>query len=141
MRRRASREDDLPIDFIKRRVVIFFGFIFLRVDCGAEDKLKLSDDVIEEAFRWSATVRRAFVFTRSQSSGRSDGSNRRIQFQKRRQLFIRPHNETFPVAAMHNELNQPRQFNRRSHDAVIRVYDDAGNVIETHEHTGEFKEA
>jgi hypothetical protein len=27
-----------------------------------------------------------------------------------------------------------------SHDAVIRVYDDAGNVIETHEHTGDFKE-
>jgi hypothetical protein len=28
----------------------------------------------------------------------------------------------------------------RSHDAVIRVYDDADNVIETHEHAGEFKE-
>ena len=28
----------------------------------------------------------------------------------------------------------------RSHDAVIRVYNDAGNVIETHEHAGEFKE-
>jgi hypothetical protein len=28
----------------------------------------------------------------------------------------------------------------RSHDAVIRVYDKAGNVIGTHEHTGEFKE-
>ena len=28
----------------------------------------------------------------------------------------------------------------RSHDAVIRVYDDAGNVIETHEHKGDFKE-
>ena len=28
----------------------------------------------------------------------------------------------------------------RSHDAVIRVYDAAGNVIETHEHTGQFKE-
>jgi hypothetical protein len=28
----------------------------------------------------------------------------------------------------------------RSHDAVIRVYDDAGSVIETHEHGGEFKE-
>jgi hypothetical protein len=28
----------------------------------------------------------------------------------------------------------------RSHDAVIRVYDDAGNVIETHEHEGDFKE-
>ena len=26
----------------------------------------------------------------------------------------------------------------RSHDAVIRVYDAAGNVIETHEHKGEF---
>jgi len=25
-------------------------------------------------------------------------------------------------------------------DAVIRIYDDAGNVIETHEHAGEFKE-
>jgi hypothetical protein len=24
--------------------------------------------------------------------------------------------------------------NGRSHDAVIRVYDEAGNVIETHEH-------
>jgi hypothetical protein len=28
----------------------------------------------------------------------------------------------------------------RSNDAVIRVYDDAGNVIETHEHVGDFKE-
>jgi hypothetical protein len=28
----------------------------------------------------------------------------------------------------------------RSHDAAIRVYDAAGNVIETHEHAGDFKE-
>jgi len=28
----------------------------------------------------------------------------------------------------------------RSHRAVIRVYDAAGNVIETHEHKGHFKE-
>ena len=28
----------------------------------------------------------------------------------------------------------------RSHKAVIRVYDEAGNVIETHEQAGEFKE-
>jgi hypothetical protein len=28
----------------------------------------------------------------------------------------------------------------RSHDAVIRVYDAAGNVIETHQHKGDFKE-
>ena len=28
----------------------------------------------------------------------------------------------------------------RSHDAVIRVYDAAGNVMETHEQNGDFKE-
>jgi hypothetical protein len=32
------------------------------------------------------------------------------------------------------------KFYSRSHDAVIRVYHEAGHVIETHEHTGEFKE-
>jgi len=32
------------------------------------------------------------------------------------------------------------KFYGRSHDAVIRVYDEAGNVIETHEHVREFKE-
>jgi hypothetical protein len=32
------------------------------------------------------------------------------------------------------------KFYSRSHDAVICVYDPAGNVIETHEHRGEFKE-
>jgi hypothetical protein len=32
------------------------------------------------------------------------------------------------------------KFYSRSHDAVIRVYDAAVNVIETHEHAGEFKE-
>jgi hypothetical protein len=31
------------------------------------------------------------------------------------------------------------KFYSRSHDAVVRVYDEAGNVIETHEHAGEFK--
>jgi hypothetical protein len=33
-----------------------------------------------------------------------------------------------------------QKFYSRSHDAVIRVYDDSGNVIETHEHAGNFKE-
>jgi hypothetical protein len=28
----------------------------------------------------------------------------------------------------------------RSHDVVVRVYDGVGNVIETHEHKGDFKE-
>jgi len=28
----------------------------------------------------------------------------------------------------------------RSHNAVIRVYDESGNVTETHEHKGDFKD-
>jgi hypothetical protein len=32
------------------------------------------------------------------------------------------------------------KFHSRSYDAVIRIYDEAANVIETHEHKGEFKE-
>jgi hypothetical protein len=32
------------------------------------------------------------------------------------------------------------KFFSRSHDAVIRVYDEAGSVIDTHEHAGDFKE-
>jgi hypothetical protein len=32
------------------------------------------------------------------------------------------------------------QHRSRSHDAVIRVYDATGNVIETHERAGDFEE-
>jgi hypothetical protein len=32
------------------------------------------------------------------------------------------------------------QHRSRSHDAVIRVYDEPGNVIGVHEHAGDFKE-
>ena len=32
------------------------------------------------------------------------------------------------------------KFFSRSHDAVIRVYDDAGKVIQTHEQAGNFRE-
>jgi hypothetical protein len=31
------------------------------------------------------------------------------------------------------------KFCSRSHDAVIRVFDESGNVIETHEHGGDFR--
>jgi hypothetical protein len=31
------------------------------------------------------------------------------------------------------------KFHSRSHDAVIRVYDETGNVIETREHKGDFE--
>jgi hypothetical protein len=33
-----------------------------------------------------------------------------------------------------------RTARSESCDAVISVYDEAGNLIETHEHTGDFKE-
>jgi hypothetical protein len=33
-----------------------------------------------------------------------------------------------------------RDFFSRSHDAVIRIYDEADNVVETHEHSGELRE-
>jgi hypothetical protein len=32
------------------------------------------------------------------------------------------------------------KFPSRSHGAVIRVYDAVGNVVETHDHAGDFKE-
>ncbi|HZR05224.1 MAG TPA: hypothetical protein VFA61_05300 [Candidatus Udaeobacter sp.] len=32
------------------------------------------------------------------------------------------------------------KFFSHSHDAVVRIYDQTGNVIETHEHAGDFKE-
>jgi hypothetical protein len=32
------------------------------------------------------------------------------------------------------------KFYSRSHEAVIRVYEEPGNLIETHEHKGDFKE-
>jgi len=36
----------------------------------------------------------------------------------------------------HNAIGYTKHRSR-SHDAVIRVYDEAGNVIETHEHKGD----
>jgi hypothetical protein len=41
--------------------------------------------------------------------------------------------------AARNAIGYAMHFSR-SHDAVIRVYDAAGNVIETHEHKGDFVE-
>ena len=41
--------------------------------------------------------------------------------------------------AISNAIGYTKFFSR-SHDAVIRVYDEAGNVVETHEHKDDFKE-
>ena len=42
--------------------------------------------------------------------------------------------------AVSNAIGYAKQRSR-SHNAVIRVYDELGSVIATHEHTGDFKEA
>ena len=42
--------------------------------------------------------------------------------------------------AINNAIDYAKLYSR-SHDAVIRVYDEAGNVIDTHEHAGGFKES
>ena len=41
--------------------------------------------------------------------------------------------------AVTNAIDYAKLY-RRSHDAVIRVYDETGNVIETHEHKGDFRD-
>jgi hypothetical protein len=41
--------------------------------------------------------------------------------------------------AVSNAIGYARQYSR-SQGAVIRVYDEAGNVTETHQHKGDFKE-
>ena len=41
--------------------------------------------------------------------------------------------------AISNAIGYAMHYSR-SHDAVIRVYDHTGDVIETHEHAGDFKE-
>src|SRR5262245_12280055 len=43
------------------------------------------------------------------------------------------------TSAVANAIGYGQHCSRSVH-AVIRVYDEAGNVIETHEHAGEFKE-
>jgi hypothetical protein len=41
--------------------------------------------------------------------------------------------------AVSNAIDYAKFFSR-SHDALIRVYDLAGNVLETHDQTGDFEE-
>jgi len=43
-------------------------------------------------------------------------------------------------AGCDQQCNRLRKVFQRSHDAVIRVYDGAGKVMETHGQTGDFKE-
>ena len=45
-----------------------------------------------------------------------------------------------PIKAL-EPMSKASRATPSPNDAVIRVYDAAGNVIETHEHAGDFKEA
>jgi len=64
-------------------------------------------------------------------------------------IEVRPHHNGWkifeapgvePVFPQKDDAIGYTNFFSRSHHAVIRVYDEAGNVIETHEHNGGFKE-
>jgi hypothetical protein len=66
--------------------------------------------------------------------------NRRLNLDKRSQLFIRTHNETLSVAVRVNNEDRLRKILQPRIEAVIRVYAATGNVSETHEHAGKFKE-
>ena len=44
------------------------------------------------------------------------------------------------VFIMRRVLKKSGQLGKTNWDALIRVYDEAGNVIEAHEQAGEFKE-
>jgi len=46
--------------------------------------------------------------------------------------------QTWPFAI--SNIVDHAKFYSRSHDAVSRVYNESGNVIEAHEHAGDFKE-
>jgi hypothetical protein len=55
--------------------------------------------------------------------------------------FCYPKHHAYCPASTADYAIDYAKFFSRSHDAVIRVYDEAGNVIQTHEHKGDFKEA
>ena len=54
-------------------------------------------------------------------------------------LFASPHGNGFLCTKDVSAFDYAK-FYSRSHDVVIRVYDEAGNMIETHEHAGDFRE-
>jgi hypothetical protein len=57
---------------------------------------------------------------------------------KSRKRLTKRWSEPAPGAYLHFKATRQAQSPRRG-DAVIRVYDEAGNVIETHEQAGDFK--
>jgi hypothetical protein len=60
-----------------------------------------------------------------------------------RNVFVRIISDALPFGqlwyAISNAVDYAK-FRSRSHRAVVRVYDEACNVIVAHEHAGDFKE-
>src|SRR6266699_3270302 len=108
----------------------------------------------------SATIVRIFCFLFNRPSSRSPKITRetcRAKFMGRAHIYeVRPRKDHRGVDLISDSLpfgrlwyGEPEaianaigcaKFYSRSHDAVIRVFDEVGNVIATHEQSGEFKE-
>src|SRR5882724_2756531 len=94
------------------------------------------------------------MFRQSSASGDGDGENDRQECFHSTKVFVADRSRALirlvvaiagrtadsgSTNAISNAIGDAKFFSC-SHDAVIRVYDAAGSVIETHEHTGDFKE-
>lgn len=100
---------------------------------------ELTDDFPdEERFRLTNQMRRAAV---SISSNIAEGSSRASRMDFARFVHALPFGRLWygEPNAISNAIDYV-EFYSRSHRAVIRVYDEAGNVIDTHDHIGDFKE-
>jgi hypothetical protein len=125
----------------------------------AEDALKLSDDIIEADFIitpdsriWDLSPMHLGAAKTARESAKSPDefearpasslsfkrSVRPSIMRRAVRVFAQVRFRFWIRAAM---LNTRFHSTKRSEscDAVIRIYDAAGNVIETHEHAGEFK--
>ena len=78
-------------------------------------------------------------FLAAQRSGRGSHSRSDVRFGACGQSQVPLRTESFQP---HRRavIRERANFCSRSHHAVIRVYDAAGNVIETLQHAGDFKE-
>ena len=90
---------------------------------------------------WLPRVRIAHEKFVSQSRARAEDKTLALFFKATRLRNALNFSGSVPIASSSatNAVDYAK-FRGRSCRAVIRVYDAAGNVIETHEHAGDFKE-
>ncbi|OLA95306.1 MAG: hypothetical protein AUH19_10600 [Verrucomicrobia bacterium 13_2_20CM_55_10] len=64
------------------------------------------------------------------------------EYRRKKRIISRPRLQK-PISRQtlrQRRKGRSHKIGDRSHDAVIPVYDAAGNVIETHQHAGKFRE-